>query len=76
MLRNEPEQALAGIMAKNQIAILKMTDNISIRTPTMDQVDKQITPAINYLILLEAMLMEDTLEMPEYKQAVLRERKK
>jgi hypothetical protein len=63
MLRIPRSQALVGMLAKHLISILDMTDAITRRDPGIQMIDVKIGNAINYLILLEAMLMEDSLEV-------------
>lgn len=63
MLRIPRSQALLGMLAKHLVSILDMVDAISRRDPGIAMIDEKIGDAINYLILLEAMLMEDSLEI-------------
>jgi hypothetical protein len=60
MLNCSPERALIGMFSKNMISILDMIDDIEIGdgTPAVDLFDEKITDAINYLILLECLMIE------------------
>jgi hypothetical protein len=58
MLHCEPEQALVGMWTKHVISILDMVDKIHRDEPTVELLEEKIGDAINYLILLEAMVKE------------------
>jgi len=58
MLRVTPEQALVGMWAKHIISILDIVDNISTEKVTKEMLEEKIGDAINYLILLEALIKE------------------
>ena len=58
MLGITPEQALIGMWTKHVISILDICDRVDTKLPSKDMVDEKLGDAINYLILLEAMLKE------------------
>jgi hypothetical protein len=59
MLRCTPERALLGMMAKHLISILDIVDSIDEgEMQVKSMVDEKIGDAINYLILLEALIKE------------------
>jgi len=53
-----PEKALVGMWAKHIISILDIVDNISTEKVTKEMLEEKIGDAINYLILLEALIKE------------------
>ncbi len=59
MLDEIREKALVGMWAKHIVSILDIVDGLDIRPcPSIDMIEEKIGDAINYLILLEAMLKE------------------
>jgi len=58
MLRVTPEKALVGMWAKHIISILDIVDNISTEKVTKEMLEEKCGDAINYLILLEALIRE------------------
>jgi len=71
MLRQTPEKALIGMWSKHIISILDIVDKIELdnqsvgliftahpNSITIDMIEEKIGDAINYLILLEALLKE------------------
>lgn len=62
MLQCTPESALIGMWAKHVISILDIVDKIEKEKeyPTRKILDEKITDSINYLILLEALIIEKT----------------
>lgn len=60
MLQCSPEKALVGMWTKHVISILDIADDIKIVHLDVDikMVEEKITDAINYLILLEALIKE------------------
>jgi len=56
ILRTTPQRALAGMLVKHLVSVLDLVEG-SI-SPTENMVNEKIGDAINYLILLEAMLKE------------------
>lgn len=55
--RYYPEDALEGMWLKHLVSILDMIDDVP-NLPTIKLLDSKITDAINYLVLLEALFME------------------
>lgn len=53
------EKALTGMLDKHLVSILDIVDNFIDVKPSFAMIDEKIGDAINYLILLEAMLKED-----------------
>src|SRR5690554_160172 len=52
-----PERALMGMLAKHQISVLDLVDDIdSGKLPNRELVDEKIGDHINYLILLEGLI--------------------
>ena len=52
-----PERALMGMLAKHQISVLDLVDDIdSGKMPSRELVDEKIGDHINYLILLEGLI--------------------
>ena len=61
MLGVSREKALVGMWTKHIVSILDIVDGLSpVNMPTVEMVEEKIGDAINYLILLEAMLKERT----------------
>lgn len=62
ILRVTPEQAWVGMFAKHLVSILDMVDDVQDRvgsdTNNLPLWDEKITDAINYLVLLEALVSE------------------
>ena len=63
MLRQTPEKALIGMWSKHIISILDIVDKIELENQfpnsmTVSMIEEKIGDAINYLILLEALLKE------------------
>lgn len=63
MLNCSPHRALVGMWAKHIISILDMVDRIGPTPgleykPSVEMIEEKIGDAINYLVLLEAMLKE------------------
>ena len=65
-----PRQALAGMMAKHTISIYDMC--WSGRDYPTELWEEKITDHINYLHLLNALIRENTVELPD-KETVIRE---
>lgn len=57
MLRCTPAQACLGFMTKHLVSVFDMVETFP-GTPTVEKIDEKIGDAINYLILLEALLKE------------------
>lgn len=59
MLRTTPAKALAGMMSKHLVSVLDIVSaDAAGRSPTRATLDEKIGDAVNYLILLEAVLTE------------------
>ena len=58
MLGCTRERALIGMWTKHIISILDIVDNIESKKPSMALIEEKIGDAVNYLLLLEAMLKE------------------
>lgn len=58
MLGQEPEQALIGMWTKHIISILDIVNTIDTQKVSKDMLEEKIGDAINYLILLEALIKE------------------
>lgn len=58
MTRTTPAKALVGMLAKHLVSIFDMVDQIA--PPKTETIDEKIGDAINYLVLLEAILKEQT----------------
>ncbi len=52
-----PEEALTGMMNKHIVSVLDLVDGNLSRTESV--INEKIGDLINYLVLLEALLMED-----------------
>jgi hypothetical protein len=59
MLCGTREAALIGMWTKHVVSILDIVDNFQNEKPSIAMVEEKIGDAINYLILLEAMMKED-----------------
>lgn len=54
-----PEEALYGMMLKHDVSVSDMVEDVRLGiVPTVERVDEKIGDLINYLILLEALLIE------------------
>ena len=55
-----PEQALMGMMAKHEVSVLDLVEWARTGNPTLSvkMIDQKIGDNINYLILLEGLLLE------------------
>lgn len=58
MLENKPEEALLGMMAKHWVSVMDMIDNLGNREFSLETWNEKIGDSINYLILLEALIIE------------------
>jgi hypothetical protein len=59
MLGVSREKALLGMWTKHIVSILDIVDGLSpVNVPTMELIEEKVGDAVNYLILLEAMLKE------------------
>ncbi len=58
MLRCTKEKALIGMWTKHIVSLLDIVDNVETKEPSRELIEEKIGDAINYLILLEAMLKE------------------
>lgn len=59
MTRQTPEEALRGMLIKHWCSIMDIVDGIKYQRPLSPaQVDEKIGDAINYMVLLEALLKE------------------
>ena len=58
MLQSSPESALIGMWTKHIVSLLDICDKIEHETPSIEMIEEKIGDAINYLILLEAMLKD------------------
>ena len=56
MLRTTPERALVGMWTKHIISILDIVDGLDRKLVSVEMIEEKIGDAVNYLILLEAML--------------------
>ena len=56
ILETSPEEALAGMFVKHLVSVLDLIEGTL--TPTKHLINEKIGDTINYLILLEAMLLE------------------
>ena len=65
ILRTTPQRALAGMWVKHLVSVLDLVEEKL--PPTDHYVDEKIGDAINYLILLEALLKENTYCVEEKK---------
>ena len=61
--RTTPEKALIGMFLKHLVSVLDMVEGNIVATPYL--VEEKIGDAINYLILLEAMMVENLLTPSE-----------
>ena len=53
-----PERALLGMELKHYVSIMDIVDNIENSLPSLDKLDEKITDEINYLLLLNALILE------------------
>ena len=59
LLRCTPEDALLGMQAKHIISIIDLVDSLNHNyLPLKEYIEEKIGDAINYFILLEALLIE------------------
>jgi hypothetical protein len=59
MLSCTPEEALLGMVAKHQISIMDIVDDIADGLlPTDEKLSEKMTDSINYLLLLEGLIRE------------------
>jgi len=58
MLGVAPEQALVGMWSKHLISILDIVDKINKQKVSKEMLEEKIGDAVNYLILLEALIKE------------------
>ena len=58
MQQISPETALIGMWTKHVVSIMDICDNIENKVPPVEIIEEKIGDAINYLILLEAMLKD------------------
>ena len=58
MLRTTPEKALVGMWTKHIISILDIVDGLDKKLVPVEMIEEKIGDAVNYLILLEAMLKD------------------
>lgn len=57
--RNIPEQALCGMMLKHEVSVKDMIDDVARGVEFSEEyINEKIGDYINYLILLEALLLE------------------
>ena len=61
MLNCSRQHALVGMLSKHLVSILDIVDNFNVSAPpSVALIEEKCGDAINYLILLEAMLKEDS----------------
>ena len=59
LTRETPPEALRGMLVKHWCSIMDIVDGVKYNRPlSLAQVDEKIGDAVNYLILLEAILKE------------------
>lgn len=59
MLQTSPEAALMGMLSKHLVSIMDMVDDISVEIGHGKEMwNEKIGDAINYLVLLDALLQE------------------
>jgi|WetSurMetagenome_2_1015567.scaffolds.fasta_scaffold339680_2 hypothetical protein len=56
ILRVTPQKALAGMLMKHLVSVLDLIEGTL--QPTTERIDEKVGDAINYLVLLEALLKE------------------
>jgi hypothetical protein len=61
ILHTTPQQALAGMFVKHLVSVLDLIEGLVL--PTTQLINEKIGDAINYLILLEAILKEPVVNM-------------
>jgi hypothetical protein len=66
MINVSREKALVGMMVKHLVSIFDIVDELDTNKPTESMVEEKIGDAINYLILLEAMIKEDCDMLPPF----------
>jgi hypothetical protein len=64
ILQSTPQEALLGMMAKHIVSVLDLIEGTL--NPSPEMIDEKIGDTINYLILLEAVLLDQNAydEMP------------
>lgn len=60
MLGVTREKALVGMWAKHIVSVLDIVDGFDIKKPTEELINEKIGDSICYLVLLEAILKEDS----------------
>lgn len=58
-----PEEALMGMAAKHLVSIIDMVNGTTV--PTMTLIDEKIGDFINYMVLLEALFIENLVDAYE-----------
>lgn len=58
LLGTTPEQALLGFLMKHLVSIFDMVHDVPVQQKPLAQWDEKIGDAINYLILLEGLVVE------------------
>lgn len=58
ILGTTPENALIGMFTKHLVSVLDMIDKVAFHTPSKELIDEKIGDSINYLILLEGLLIK------------------
>lgn len=62
MLKQTRERALMGMLSKHLVSLLDMVDGFdNKKMPSFALIEEKIGDAVNYLILLEAMMKEDVM---------------
>jgi hypothetical protein len=63
VLRTSREKALVGMLIKHLVSILDIVDRFNSDPPSIETIEEKIGDSINYLILLEACMKQDTLNL-------------
>jgi len=58
ILNITPEKALAGMLSKHLVSVLDIADESGMENIVPKKLDEKISDAINYLVLLEALIKE------------------
>jgi hypothetical protein len=58
MLQCSPESALIGMWTKHIVSLLDICDKVEHETPSIELIEEKVGDAVNYLVLLEAMLKD------------------
>lgn len=58
ILNSTPESALLGFMTKHLVSVVDLVKNCQHEKPSLELIQEKIGDSINYLILLEALLIE------------------